>query len=96
MKHHIQEQVKAQKLAKSKFTQSKVTQVSSLHIAASQNQFELVEKLLANGADPNAEAFSTHTCANEDETQVMRVVLLALAGSGVSQCSTRARRCGDH
>ena len=56
VKHHIQEQIKAQKLSKSKFAQSKVAvQVSPLHIAAANNQYETVAKLLGNGADPNTQ-----------------------------------------
>ena len=57
VKHHIEEQYKAQKLSRSKFSQSRVAvQVTALHVAAANNQYEKVEKLLSQGADPNTQS----------------------------------------
>eukprot|EP00316_Scyphosphaera_apsteinii_P001834 CAMPEP_0119313966 /NCGR_PEP_ID=MMETSP1333-20130426/31051_1 /TAXON_ID=418940 /ORGANISM="Scyphosphaera apsteinii, Strain RCC1455" /LENGTH=291 /DNA_ID=CAMNT_0007318961 /DNA_START=172 /DNA_END=1047 /DNA_ORIENTATION=+ len=52
---HLQDQVRAQKMGSSKFAQSRVVSLASaLQHAASNNQYEVVEKLLMDGADPNA------------------------------------------
>lgn len=80
VKHHIQEQLKAQKLSKSKFAQSKVAvQVSPLHIAAANNQYETVAKLLGNGADPNTQTPAgmtpLHSAADQGFRDVVDLLL---------------------
>ena len=79
VKHHIQEQVKARK-ATSKFSQSKVAiQHSSLHVAAAQNQYEKVAKLLASGEDPNTQLPTgmtpLHSAASEGYKDVVGLLL---------------------
>ena len=80
VKHHIQEQVKARKLSTSKFSQSKVAiQHSSLHVAAAQNQYEKVAKLLAGGEDPNTQLPTgmtpLHSAASEGYKDVVGLLL---------------------
>lgn len=55
MKRHLTSQIKAHRggVSSSKLAQSKMVRMSELHLAAANNQFEVCEKLLANGADPN-------------------------------------------
>lgn len=54
IKEQITAQVAAHKKMGSKLSQSKVVQtVSELHLAVANNQYELAEKLLARGADPD-------------------------------------------
>ena len=80
VKHHIQEQVKARKLATSKFSQSKVAiQHSALHVAAAQNQYEKVAKLLASGEDPNTQLPTgmtpLHSAASEGYKDIVGLLL---------------------
>lgn len=80
VKHHIQEQVKARKLATSKFAQSKVAiQHSALHVAAAQNQYEKVAKLLASGEDPNTQLPTgitpLHSAASEGYKDIVGLLL---------------------
>ena len=80
VKHHIQEQVKARKLSTSKFSQSKVAvQHSALHVAAAQNQYEKVAKLLASGEDPNTQLPTgmtpLHSAASEGYKDVVGLLL---------------------
>ena len=80
VKHHIQEQVKARKLSTSKFSQSKVAvQHSALHVAAAQNQYEKVAKLLASGEDPNTQLPTgmtpLHSAASEGYKDIVGLLL---------------------
>ena len=80
VKHHIQEQMKAHKVSKSKFAQSKVAvQVSPLHIAVSNNQYDTVAKLLGSGADPNTQTPSgmtpLHSAADQGFRDIVDLLL---------------------
>lgn len=69
VKGALTEQFRAQKLGGSKVSQSRIAKVSELLMAAANNQYERVERLLANGADPNADTPSRTTALHSAAEQ---------------------------
>lgn len=74
----IKSQIKDMKSA-SKLGASRFSSLSELHIAASNNQFEVVERLLASGADPNAKSPAQmtplHSAADGGYKDIVNILL---------------------